>query len=161
VSHGQISVVERLLKLAARMDTVNKLGCSVFHLAVYMQSIKMLRILFPHVKDPKRAMNQLNLALMRPIDYALPKVRDVLMVEFPALGIEKEDRDAEPKPVAARSAKAPVARQSSDRKSQKADDEVPHTNPTNPQYLLPFTELAVLHRRPGEAPPDDGDGLLL
>lgn len=178
VSHGHIDIVQLLLKFQAKIDATNKLGSTVLHIAVFMQNVALVRLLLQNMKsvvERKRAMEVRNRARMRPLDYALPKARDVLCAEFGDLDLRAQVNDADAdarhaysassstferkhNPTAAAStASAAATFTTSDNPIEEI--ELPSTGAPRHASRASISQIQVLSR--SGPPPDDGDGLLL
>jgi hypothetical protein len=177
ISAGKHAVIAVFLKFAAQVDSVNRVGSSALHVAVYMQNLASIRMLLQHLSTAaqrRAAMQTVNRAGMLPIDYALPKVREIVASEFPELEIKLlppgqgggQGESAARSPQAASSsssspsfaASSPSTPASASASSVQADDEAAAAR----QRALSLSMIAVNRRPSGMAgPPNDGDGLLL
>ncbi len=177
ISAGKHAVIAVFLKFAAQVDSVNRVGSSPLHVAVYMQNLASIRMLLQHLSTAaqrRAAMQTVNRAGMLPIDYALPKVREIVASEFPELEIKLlppgqgggQGESAARSPQAASfssssssfSASSSSTAASASVSSVQADDDAAAAR----QRALSLSMIAVNRRPSGMVgPPNDGDGLLL
>lgn len=164
VAHGKVAVVELLLRQQAKVDVPNRLGSTALHTAVYMQNVALVGLLLQNVwpvVQRKRCMEAYNRAQMRPLDYALPRVREILTTaeEFASLDLKSQLNDAD----AAAQAAYVASNSTLERKSKPAAAATTTTAAAAAVAAASATSSIIVHANPlfdGNAAVTEADVVL-